>query len=144
MKNTNKVANFDAIVEARKDKNYPLYLRGASLRLRLADEIYNAREIKGLSQQVLAKNIFSTQKVISRIENGEVNIGIELLDRLSEELDFNTNNLVRIFNHIELDNKIEIKLPKSQYATKVGTRFWNSNLIANPQGIFQGFVKILA
>jgi|GEM_PF-1898914 len=92
---------FDAMAEVKKHKNFKRFLRSANLRLRLAEEIYLARETKGLSQQELAKKISSTQKVISNIENGDVNIGIDMLDRLSEELEFTANNFVTIFPHLE-------------------------------------------
>ncbi len=113
----------DAMADARNDERYDRNFRSASLRLRLADEIFNARETKKLSQQALAKHIFSTQKVISRIENGDVNIGIDIFDRLSEELDFSTDNLLRIFNRIEYSRKIEIVSPVKQFANK---RFFTS------------------
>ena len=86
----------DAIAEARKDKNFKRNFNGASLRLRLADEVYEARMAMGLSQQDLANNIHSSQKVISHIENGDVNIGIEMLGRLSETLHFSKETLYRV------------------------------------------------
>jgi ribosome-binding protein aMBF1 (putative translation factor) len=132
MKNIKQQMNtIDAMADARNDEKYDRNFRSASLRLRLADEIFNAREARKLSQQALAKHIFSTQKVISRIENGDVNIGIDIFDRLSEELDFNTDNLLRIFNHIEYSRKIEIVSPVKQFANKrffasLGANFTNA------------------
>ena len=71
----------DIMAEARKDKMFQRYSKSASLRIRLAVETFNTREAKGLSQQRLAKATFSTQKIISKIESGDVNIGIDMLDR---------------------------------------------------------------
>lgn len=109
MKNTiKKITMLDAMIEARENDKFNFYSKNASLRIRLAVEIFNAREAKGLSQQELAKRIFSTQKVISKIENGDVNIGIEMLSRLSEELNFTTDNFVRVFSHLESSNAVKM------------------------------------
>lgn len=96
MKNITK-NNRDAIAEARKNKKFLEYSESASLKLRLAVEIYNSREKLALSQQELASKIGSTQKVISRIENGDVNIGIDILSRLAKMLNFDSDSFVRIF-----------------------------------------------
>jgi transcriptional regulator with XRE-family HTH domain len=101
MKNINKKIknkNIDAIAEARKGKRFQQYSKDATSRIRLAVEIYNTRNSMGLSQQVLAKQIGSTQKIISRVENGDMNIGISLLNRFIEKLNFNSDTLARIFN----------------------------------------------
>ncbi|MFA5248970.1 MAG: helix-turn-helix transcriptional regulator [Candidatus Paceibacterota bacterium] len=99
MKNTkNKKNNLDPIVEAGKRKKANIYSDEADIRLKLAIEIYNARESKKLSQQKLAKMAYTTQKIISNIENGDVNIGIDLLNRLSKSLEFTSGTLGRIFN----------------------------------------------
>lgn len=94
--------NIDAIAEARKSKEFKEYSKDADLRIKLAVEAYNAREKMGWSQQKLAKEIGSTQKVISKIENGDVNIGVELLNRLAEKLNFDSRNLAMIFNVNEI------------------------------------------
>lgn len=52
-------------------------------RVRLAVEINEVRELKGWTQQELAKRAFTTQKVISKIENGDTNIGFDLLTRVT-------------------------------------------------------------
>lgn len=90
--------NRDAIAEARKNKKFSEYSENAALKLRLAIEIYNSREKLALSQQELARKIGSTQKVISKIENGDVNIGIEILSRLARVLNFDSDSFVKIFN----------------------------------------------
>ena len=57
------------------------------MRILLATEIYNARIKQGLSQQKLAKNIKTTQKEISKIENGQINVGIDLIYEIAKNLD---------------------------------------------------------
>ena len=63
------------------------YAKEARARIVLAAEIYQARTKKGLSQEALAKNIATTQKVISKVENAEVNVGIDLIFRIMRALD---------------------------------------------------------
>ena len=52
------------------------------------------RKTNDLSQAQLAKKLNTTQSVISRIENGTVNIGIDFLDKLA----------------LAFDKKVEIRL----------------------------------
>lgn len=52
----------------------------------IAEEVYSSRMALKLSQQELAKKVGTTQKVISKIENAEVNFGIDLILRISREL----------------------------------------------------------
>lgn len=88
----------DAIAEAREGKGYLRYCEAAKVRIRLAIEVFKGREARGLTQQALAKTVGTTQKVISRIENADVNIGIDLLNRIAESLNFMSENLATIFN----------------------------------------------
>ena len=90
--------NIDPIAEARKSEKFQQYSEDVMPRIRLAVEVYNSRNAMGLSQQALAKEINSTQKVISKVENGEMNLGIELLNRFVGKLNFNSDNLARVFN----------------------------------------------
>jgi len=57
--------------------------------LAISEEVYSARIALRLSQQELAKKVGTTQKVISKIENAEVNFGIDLMLRISRELKIN-------------------------------------------------------
>ena len=99
MRNTNKSKIYvDALAEVRKSSNFIRLAKNADVRIRLAAEVYNSRKEKGLSQTALAKRIDSTQKVVSKIESGDTNIGIELLNRIIEELNFTSVNLSKIFN----------------------------------------------
>lgn len=53
----------------------------------LAVEVYDARNAKKWTQTRLAKEVGTTQKVISKIESANVNIGLDLLQRLARSLD---------------------------------------------------------
>lgn len=97
MKNTNNKINMDAMAEARRDKLFQKYSDNAEVKLRLSIEVFKKRESFNLNQQKLAKKIGTTQKVISKIENAEVNLGIDLLGRIIRSLDFSSNDLAKIF-----------------------------------------------
>jgi len=98
MKTTNKKQSaIDPIAEARKNGGFSFHSKSARLSVRLAAEVYEKRKQNGLSQIDLAKKIGTTQKVISNIENGDVNIGIDLLKRLVDGLGFSNNDLGIIF-----------------------------------------------
>lgn len=84
----NKKLNIDPMAEARKGKYFEKFSREAMERIRLGVEIYNTREALGMSQQKLAKEAQTTQKVISRVESGDVNIGFALLNRIASVLNF--------------------------------------------------------
>ncbi len=99
MKNThNKKINIDPIAEARKGKYFKQYSQEAKERIRLGVEIYNKRENLEMSQQELAQKAQTTQKVISRVENGDVNIGFALLNRIGKVLNFDYENWSNIFD----------------------------------------------
>ena len=90
MKSTNK-KNIDPIAKAREYKLFDDYSKEARSRIVLATEIYKARTKKGISQQELAKQIKTTQKVVSKIENAEVNLGIDLLYKITAYLGVKVN-----------------------------------------------------
>ncbi len=90
--------NIDPIAEARKSEKFQQYSKDVVPRIRRAVEVYNSRNAMGFSQKILAKEISSTQKVISKVENGDMNLGIELLNRFVEKLNFNSDTLARVFN----------------------------------------------
>lgn len=99
MKNiNNKKTQIDPIAEARKGKYFGQYSKEAKERIKLGVEIYNAREILNMSQQKLAKEAQTTQKVISRVENGDVNIGFALLNRIASVLKFSYKNWSNILD----------------------------------------------
>ncbi|MFH1946945.1 MAG: helix-turn-helix transcriptional regulator [Candidatus Magasanikbacteria bacterium] len=97
-----KQSPIDPIAEAKKDKNFSIYSKDARVKVRLAVNVYEKRKQKGWSQIDLAKEIHTTQKVISNIESGDVNIGIVLLKRLVDGLNFSNDDLENIFESCRL------------------------------------------
>ena len=57
------------------------------LRYAVIRQLIKIRNTYNLSQAQLAEKLNTTQSVISRIENGTVNIGIDFLDRLARAFD---------------------------------------------------------
>jgi predicted transcriptional regulator len=57
------------------------------LRYAVIEQLIRLRNTYGLSQAQLAEKLNTTQAVISRIENGTVNIGIDFVDRLARAFD---------------------------------------------------------
>lgn len=94
----NKKLNIDPMAEARKGKYFEKFSREAKERIRLGVEIYNTREVLGMSQQKLAKEAQTIQKVISRVENGDVNIGFALLNKIASVLNFSYKNWSNILD----------------------------------------------
>jgi len=84
MKNMNnknkKVGSLDA---TRKHPAYGNLLDIMSARVKLAVEINEARAAKCWSQEKLAKEARTTQKVISKVESGNTNVGFDLLRRIA-------------------------------------------------------------
>lgn len=76
----------DPIAKARKHPKFQEYSQEARARIVLASEIYKARERQGLSQQELARKARTTQKVISKVENGQVSVGVDLLFKILKPL----------------------------------------------------------
>lgn len=109
----------DAIAEARKLKRFQELSKDVDLRLRLAVEIYKEREKLGLSQQDLAKKINSTQKVISNLENGDVNVGIGLVNRIANALNFTADNWSKIYNFTITGVKIIWGVTKNNSGTEL-------------------------
>jgi len=93
-----KKLNIDPIAEARKGPYFERFSKEARERIKLGVEIYNCREKAGMSQQELAKRAETTQKVISKIENGDVNVGFSLLNRIATVFNFNCDNWSNILN----------------------------------------------
>lgn len=57
------------------------------LRYVVIRQLIKLRHTYNLSQAQLAEKLNTTQSVISRIENGTVNIGIDFLDKLAQAFD---------------------------------------------------------
>ena len=63
-------------------------------RKRLGARIKTLREQQGLSQRKLALMIGSNQTHIWQIENGTVNVGLDILCRLADALEVNVRDLI--------------------------------------------------
>lgn len=63
-------------------------------RKRLDERIKALREQQGLSQRKLALMIGSNQTHIWQIENGTVNVGLDILCRLADALEVNVRDLI--------------------------------------------------
>ena len=63
-------------------------------RKRLGERIKALREQQGLSQRKLALMIGSNQTHIWQIENGTVNLGLDILCRLADALEVNVRDLI--------------------------------------------------
>lgn len=98
MKDTSKKINMDPLARVKESKNYDRYSEEADLKIRLAEEVFSMRQLYELSQKELAKKIGTTQKIISNIENADVNIGISLFYRIAKALKFTSVNLSKIYN----------------------------------------------
>jgi ribosome-binding protein aMBF1 (putative translation factor) len=84
MKNTNKKTS-----PAETIRKHPLYskIQGEIDGLmKTAIEISSARLSMALSQKELAQEVGTTQKVISKIENADTNMGFDLLRRITKAL----------------------------------------------------------
>jgi predicted transcriptional regulator len=57
------------------------------LRYAVVEQLIKLRNAYDLSQTELAKKIGTTQAVISRIENGTVNVGIDFLAKVAKAFD---------------------------------------------------------
>ncbi|KKW10161.1 MAG: transcriptional regulator [Candidatus Gottesmanbacteria bacterium GW2011_GWB1_49_7] len=88
--------------EARKHPAYKKVYEVMDARMKLAIEISEQRAHMGWSQQELAKKAETTQKVISKIENGDTNVGFDLLKRITSRL-----NLMFQIGQTVFVNKIE-------------------------------------
>ena len=96
MKTTNN-KDHDVLAEVKKSNNYPMLAKDADMRIYFGIEVYSRRKELGWSQQALAKKINSTQKVISNIENGDVDIQSSTINRLNYVLQFSAESWSRIF-----------------------------------------------
>lgn len=129
MKNISKKKSIDVLAEFRKSPRYPDLMRDAEWKIRFAVEVYNARTEQGLSQQVLAKKIGSTQKVVSNIENADVDMRVSMINRLAHALGFNALHWSRIYkfelspkkiNAVSVNsNKIKTTVAETVFSKKI-------------------------
>jgi transcriptional regulator with XRE-family HTH domain len=101
MKSMNKQQQkIDPMAEARKNKEFLFYAKEARARIRLGIEVYKTRVALGMSQQELAKSTKTTQKMISNIEHGSVDVRYSTLNKIKESLNFQADNLAKIFDFV--------------------------------------------
>ncbi len=112
----------DAIFEAKKSNRFDEFSRDSKMRLNFGIEVYNKRKELGLSQEKLAKAIFSTQKVISKIENGSVDIQSSTINKINGVLKFSPQQWSRIYDFKLPGDKIS-STKRSNYlaVTKIET-----------------------
>ena len=70
--------------EELKDHQFQQEWDNLELRYTIIKQLIKLRNSYNLSQTQLAKKIGTTQSVISRIENGSVNIGIDFLEKVAK------------------------------------------------------------
>lgn len=66
-----------------KDKEFKEEWDSMELRYQFIQNLIELREENKISQSQLAKKIGTTQAVISRIESGSVNVGIDMIQRIA-------------------------------------------------------------
>ncbi|SFV64904.1 DNA-binding protein, putative [hydrothermal vent metagenome] len=70
-----------------EDKEFKKEWDRLELRYMIIEQLIKIRNVYNLSQSQLAEKLGTTQSVISRIENGTVNIGIDFIDKLARAFD---------------------------------------------------------
>ncbi len=86
----------DAYIDAcLEDPEFKKTWDEESLKMQVAFRVHSRRKEKGLSQEKLAKAAKTTQKIISKIEHGEISIGLDLLQRIAYALDFRVHLTMR-------------------------------------------------
>ncbi len=84
MKKKTKTRSIHRILDKRfKNWEFNETYEKVSYMMDLADQIIKARNKAGLSQINLAKKLDTTQSVISRIENGNQNISVAMLQKIA-------------------------------------------------------------
>lgn len=73
--------------EKLQDPEFKKEWESLELRFAVIKQLIKLRNAYNLSQAQLAEKLNTTQAVISRIENGSVNIGIDFLERLAKAFD---------------------------------------------------------
>ena len=69
--------------ERLKNKEFKEEWDKLELRYQFVRKLISLREESKVSQAELAEKVGTTQSVISRIENGNVNIGIDMIQRIA-------------------------------------------------------------
>ncbi len=78
-----KQKNNKSLEHTRAHPEYKKMRDAADARIKFAFEVNRARTAKGWTQVRLAKEAETTQRIISNIESGDVNIGFDLIQRIA-------------------------------------------------------------
>ena len=70
-----------------EDETFKKEWDNLELRYAVVEQLIKLRNVYNLSQTELAKKIGTTQAVISRVENGTVNVGIDFLAKVAKAFD---------------------------------------------------------
>ena len=70
--------------EQLKDEAFRAEWERLELRYKVIEQILKLRIAYDLTQKQFAERVGTTQAVISRIENGNVNVGIDFLERVAK------------------------------------------------------------
>lgn len=91
--------------EAKRERaDSPARRRGyerAGRTIRLAMEIHELREKRGLSQRELAERLGTTQSAVARLEAGNVSPSLPTLDKVAEAL-----GVELVVSFVDLDDRI--------------------------------------
>ncbi len=80
--------DFDRMLEKNlKNPEFKKHWDKLQFRSKVIDILVDIRQKHDLTQKELAKRLKTTQAVISRIENGNVNIGWDFINRLAKAFD---------------------------------------------------------
>ena len=93
---------WDEVKRERADS--PARRRGyerAGRTIRLAMEIHELREKRGLSQRELAERLGTTQSAVARLEAGNVSPSLPTLDKVAEAL-----GVELVVSFVDLDDRI--------------------------------------
>ena len=75
------------LTESLQNDSFRAEYEKKELRFKIIDILVNIRMQYKLTQAELAKKLGTTQTVISRIENGSVNVGIDFLQKIATVFD---------------------------------------------------------
>jgi ribosome-binding protein aMBF1 (putative translation factor) len=82
----NSIKFKDWLDEELKDPDFKKGYEEARLRRRIARKIIEARQAAGMTQAELARKLRTKQQAISRVESGEQNVTVELLENVAHAL----------------------------------------------------------
>ena len=79
--------------ERMKDPKFAKAYEEESMRIQIASMVREHRKLSNWSQKELAQKAETSQKTVSKIENGTFSIGVDLLQRVADALDLRLNLL---------------------------------------------------